>query len=81
MPVVISDEAIREAGLSEQEMLVEFACHLFDKRKLTLPSAVRMAGLSRVAFEQELRARGIAIFRPTIEDLKADLDAFEQMGI
>jgi predicted HTH domain antitoxin len=81
MPVVIPDDAIREAGLSDHEVLVEFSCHLFDVGKLTLPSAVRMAGLSRVAFEQELRARHIAIYRPTIQDLKDDLAAFEQLGI
>lgn len=81
MPVIIPDEAIREAGLSEREALVEFACHLFDVGKLSLPSAVRMAGLSRVALEQELRARHIAIYRPTVQDLKDDLEGFEQLGI
>jgi predicted HTH domain antitoxin len=81
MPVVIPDEALREAGLSEREALVEFACRLFDAGKLPLPSAARLAGLSRVAIEQELRARRIPIHRPTPQDLKADLDALDQIRI
>jgi predicted HTH domain antitoxin len=81
MGVVIPDEAIREAGLTEREALIEFACHLFDMGRLALPAAARLAGLARVEFEQELRTRRIAIYRPTPEDLKADLEALDQLGI
>jgi predicted HTH domain antitoxin len=81
MAVVIPEEAIREAGLTEREALIEFACHLFDVGRLTLPAAARLAGLERVALEEELRSRRIAIYRPTPEDLRADLDALDQLGI
>lgn len=81
MPVVIPDEALREAGLNPREALVEFACRLFDADKLTLPAAVRLAGLSRVAFEQELRSRGIPIYRPTLKDLEDDMEALNRLGI
>jgi predicted HTH domain antitoxin len=81
MAVVIPEDVIREAGLTEREALVEFACHLFDLGRLTLPAAARLAGLPRVSFEQELRTRRIAIYRPTPADLKADLDALDQLGI
>ncbi len=36
MPLVIPDDALREAGLSEREALIEFACHLFEAGKLHL---------------------------------------------
>jgi predicted HTH domain antitoxin len=81
MPVVISDEALTEAGLSEREALVEFACRLFDAGKLTLWSGARLAQLSRVQFERELLARHIALYRPTVADLDADLEALDQIGI
>jgi predicted HTH domain antitoxin len=82
MPVVIPDEALREAGLNPHEaLLVEFACRLFDAGKLTLPSAVRLAAMSRVAFEQELRSRRIPIYRPTLEDLNDDMEALKQLEI
>ena len=37
-------------------------------------------GLSRVAFEQELRARGIAVYRPGSDDLADDLAALDRLG-
>ena len=67
MPVVIPDEALREAGLNPHEALVEFACRLFDAGKLTLPSAVRLAAMSRVAF----RTRVAVAANP---DLSADTE-------
>jgi predicted HTH domain antitoxin len=81
MPLIIPDEMLREAGLSECEALAEFACRMFDAGKLTLWSAAKLAGLSRVAFEQELRARGIAVYRPGADDLAEDLAAFDRLGI
>jgi predicted HTH domain antitoxin len=81
MPVLIPDETLFEAGLSEREGLVEIACRLFEAGKLTLWSGARLAQLSRVAFEQELQARHIALYRPTVADLEADLRALDQLGI
>ena len=34
MPVVISDETLKQAGLTEREAVVEIACRLFDAGKL-----------------------------------------------
>ncbi|MGO9464129.1 MAG: UPF0175 family protein [Isosphaeraceae bacterium] len=81
MPVVISDETLSEAGLSAGEALVEIACRLFDVGKLRLWSGARLAQLSRVAFEQGLRARHIALYRPTVDDLDSDLNTLDQLGV
>ena len=54
MPVVISDETLRDAGLTEREALVEIACELFGAGKLALWPAARLAGVNRVTFEQAL---------------------------
>ena len=74
MPVVISDETLREAGLTEREAVVEFACHLFDAGKLALWPAAKVAGLSRSEFERELGQRKIAVYRPTVNELREDLE-------
>ena len=50
MPVVISDETLRQAGLTEREAVVEIACRLFDAGKLALWPAAKLAGMSRVEF-------------------------------
>jgi predicted HTH domain antitoxin len=80
MPLVISDGALQEAGLKERDALIEFACRLFDSGKLTLWSAAKLAGLSRVAFEDELLARRIPILRPDEQDLAEDLTALNLLG-
>jgi predicted HTH domain antitoxin len=73
MPLVISDEALHEAGLNERTALVEFACRLFDAGMLTLWSAAKAADLSRVEFEQELLSRKIPLYKPDLSDLAEDL--------
>ncbi len=81
MPVVIPDETLRQAGLTEPEAIVEIACLLFDAGKLALWPAAKLAGMSRVEFECELGRRKIAIYRPTAEDLAHDLAALDRLGI
>ena len=81
MPVVIPDEVLREAGLSEREALVEIACQLFDAEKLDLWPAAKLANLTRVEFKEELRRRKIPIYRPTLEDLVKELEAMDRLGI
>ena len=81
MPVVISDEVLAEAGLTEQDARIELACRLFDIGKLHLWPAAQLAGMSRVEFEGELGRRNIAIYRPTPEDLREEMAALRRLGI
>ncbi len=81
MPVVISDETLRDAGLTEHEALVEIACRLFAAGKLALWPAAKLAGMNRVAFEQALNDRQIAIYRPDESDLADDIAALDKLGI
>lgn len=74
MPLVISDEMLQAAKLDEREARVEIACRLFDAGKLTLPMAARFAELDRMVFEGELARRDIPAYRPTVEDLREDLE-------
>ena len=81
MPIVnIPDDLLREAGLSEREAVIEFACRLFDAGKLTLWSAARLANLDRAQMEDALLARGIAIYRPQLSDLTEDLATLRHLG-
>jgi predicted HTH domain antitoxin len=79
MPVVIPDEVLQKAGLSEREALIEIACRLFDIEKLYLFDAAQLAGLSRGEMETELAKRNIPIYRPTLEDLMEDLKSLEDL--
>jgi predicted HTH domain antitoxin len=79
MPVVIPDETLREAGLTEREAVVEIACRLYDAGKLALWPAAKLAGLSRAEFEGELMGRKIPVYRPTERDLADDLATLERL--
>lgn len=81
MTITLPDDILRQAGLSEQEALVEFACRLFDAERLDLFAGARLADLSRSAFEAELHARRIPIYRPTLQDVEDDEAALQKLGV
>lgn len=81
MPMVISDEVLEKAGLTEHEARVELACRLFDIEKLALWPAAQLAEMSRVEFEGALASREIPIYRPTVQDIQDDLAALKRLGI
>jgi len=74
MPVIIPDETLKRAGLSEDEARIEIACRLYDADKLHLWPAAQLARLSRDEFESALISRGIAVHRIDEEYLKHELD-------
>src|SRR5262245_44850549 len=81
MPVVIPDETLEAAGLTEREAVIEIACHLFNSGKLALWPAAKLAGMRRGEFEAELGRRKIAVYRPTEQNFADDLAALNRLGI
>jgi predicted HTH domain antitoxin len=79
VPVVIPDETLKAAGLTEREAVLEIACHLFDAGKLALWPAAKPAGMSRGEFEAELGHRKIAVYRPAEQDFANDLAALNRL--
>ncbi len=79
MTLTIPDDILKQAGLTEADALLEFACRLYDADKLGLSMAGRLAGLDRVHFEIELRKRGIAVWRPTVEDFEKDMETLRRL--
>jgi predicted HTH domain antitoxin len=77
----LSDEVLKQAGMTAEEARVEIACRLFDAGKLTLWPAAQLAQLPRADFEEELHRRQIPVYRPTVEDFKADLETLDRLGI
>jgi predicted HTH domain antitoxin len=81
MPLTIPDEVLSQAGLTEAEARLEFACRLFDAGRLSIHQAAKLAGLDRYALEDQLHKRKIPVYRPTVEDLRHDVAALEKLGI
>ena len=60
METVIDDNLLRAARMSEPEIKLELAALLYQRERLTLGQAARLAGLSQAHMPLALRVRGIA---------------------
>ena len=80
MAITISDEVLKEAGMSDREALVEIACRLFQAGKLTLPLAARLAGVDRGEMEDQLLDRNNPLYRPTLDDYRQDVSALGKLN-
>ena len=80
MPLLISDEQLQQAGLTEHDARVELACRLFDADRLTLHQAATWAGLDRSWMETALLSRGISVYRFLDEDVEVELAAARRLG-
>ncbi len=60
MGMVIEDDLLHAARMSETEIKLELATVLYQRERLTLGQAARLAGLSQARMRMALGARGIA---------------------
>jgi predicted HTH domain antitoxin len=79
MSIVIPDEILQATGMSEAELMQEVAILLFQKEKLTLGQASRLARMSQLQFQHLLASRQIPVHYDVAE-LEADLETLRQMG-
>ena len=77
MALIITDKVLSKAQLSAEELLIDLACYLYDKKRMSMGKARELAGLNQLEFQKELAAREIDIHY-TKEDLNKDL---ENLGI
>jgi predicted HTH domain antitoxin len=80
MPLLITDETLRAAGMNEQQAKVEIACRWFDSGKLAFGHAAAFAGVSEREFEAQLEERGLPRYRYTEEMLDQDLETLKKLG-
>jgi predicted HTH domain antitoxin len=79
MTLQIPEDILQAAKLDERGVLVELACHLYDKDRLSVAQARRLAGMTRGEFEDALFERNISVYRYTLEDYQQDMDAIAKM--
>lgn len=72
MTITIPDELAEQAHLSSDELQVDLAAYLYERGRLTIGQARRLAGLDLIAFQHELAKRDISI-RLGVEDFEKDL--------
>ena len=79
MSVVIPDNILQAAGMSEAELKLEIAIMLYQQRKLSTGKAHRLAGMNLIEFQRELASRGICV-NYDVEDFQADLKTLRKLG-
>jgi predicted HTH domain antitoxin len=79
MPITIPDEVLAAAHITEPELKQELAVTLFQRERLTLAQASRLAGPGQLAFQAILAEREIPIHYG-VEEFHADLRTLRQMG-
>jgi predicted HTH domain antitoxin len=79
MAVLIPDEVLAAAHMSEEEFRQEVAVMLFERGKLTIGQACRLAGMPRLRFQHLLASRQIPVHYD-VADLEADLETLRSLG-
>lgn len=79
MSILISDDILQSARLTEDELKQEIAVLLFQKEKLTLAQASRFAGMSRLQFQHLLASRKIPVHYD-IAEFNEDLKTLKESG-
>jgi predicted HTH domain antitoxin len=79
MNIIIPDEVLASTRMTETEMKQEIAVMLFQKEKLTLAQASRLAGMNRIAFQHLLASRQIPVHY-NVEDFEQDIKNLREMG-
>ncbi|HEY9692887.1 MAG TPA: UPF0175 family protein [Oculatellaceae cyanobacterium] len=79
MSVVIPDDILQSAEMSEVELKLEIAIMLFQQDKISLGKARSLAGMSLLDFQKEIASRGICIHYD-IDEFEEDIQTLRSMG-
>ena len=79
MPVVITEEVLQATRMTSAEVMQELALTLFQKEKLTLGQASRLAEMSQLRFQHLCASRNIPLHYD-IPELEADLATLRSLG-
>ena len=79
MTIEIPEEIVQATGMSEAELLQEIAVLLFQRGKLTLAQASRLANMPRLQFQHLLASRQIPVHYDLAE-FEEDLQTLRTIG-
>lgn len=79
MSVIISNDILQATRMTEDELRQEIAVLLFQKEKLTLGQASRLAGMSRLQFQHILASRQIPVHYDVAE-FEEDLKTLKELS-
>jgi predicted HTH domain antitoxin len=79
MSVVIPDDILQAAKMTEAELKREIAIMLYQQKKISIGKARRLANMNLIEFQREIARRGICI-NYDVEDFQADLKTLQELG-
>lgn len=72
MIITIPDETLSDVKMSAAELLIDVAVYLYDKQRLSLGQARKIAGLDVLSFQKELAKRNVYL-NYSVDDLNKDI--------
>ena len=69
---IVPKEFLNSAKMSAKDLAIEIAVYLYEKKRLTLGQAKRLADLDQISFQKELARRNVFIHLET-EDILQDI--------
>jgi predicted HTH domain antitoxin len=79
MTITIPDSVLESARMSEAELRQEIAIVLYQREKLTLAQASRLAEMDRLQFQYLLASRGLNVHYG-VEDFEQDIATLRGLG-
>jgi predicted HTH domain antitoxin len=73
MVIDIPNQVMAQMQMTPEQLRLELAVYLYDKKRLTMGQAKKLAGLGQIAFQQELAQRNVFIHYDEA-DFQKDLD-------
>ena len=79
MSVLVSDEILQAANMSDAELKRELAILLYQQQKLGLSKARELAEMPLIEFQRELARRQIAVF-DDVAGFEAEISQLKALG-
>ncbi|MGK7875679.1 MAG: UPF0175 family protein [Xenococcaceae cyanobacterium] len=79
MSVVIPDDILQAAKMSEAELKREIAIMLYQQKKISIGKARHLAQMHLIEFQKELSRREICL-NYDVEDFQYDMKTLEKLG-
>lgn len=76
--IVVPKEFLVSAGMSEDEMRIDLAVHLYATHRLSMGKAKELAGLDMISFQREMKRRNV-YHNYDIEEFKKDLETLDRL--
>lgn len=73
MTINIPDSVLAQANIKPDELLIELAVYLYDKKALSWGKARKLTGLDEMSFRKELTKRDVYMHFD-LKDLKKDME-------